>query len=206
MKRIIPTLVVVAVLVVFLFFTSSGFALAEGLMQQPTGSIPTVTGTPKGVTVSIPLSNNDPTNLRAGPGVFYDLVGIMAPGQEFPALGRSAGGDWVMLEYIGAPDNIAWVYSPLVIISPGELPIIEPPSTPTPLITGTIDPTLAAQFITTPNPTRLATFTPVEPLVLPTYEDLSRSALFGQIPMGLIIVVIGGLGGLMMIFSHVRSR
>lgn len=206
MKRIIPTLVVVVVLVVFLFFTSSDFALAEGLIQQPTGSIPTVTGTPKGVTVSIPLSNNDPTNLRAGPGVFYDLVGIMAPGQEFPALGRSAGGDWVMLEYIGAPDNIAWVYSPLVIISPGELPIIEPPSTPTPLITGTIDPTLAAQFITTPNPTRLATFTPVEPLVLPTYEDLSRSALFGQIPMGLIIVVIGGLGGLMMIFSHVRSR
>jgi hypothetical protein len=199
-------MVILIVLFIFLFSINKDFALAEGLMQQPTGSIPTVTGTPRGVTVSIPLSNNDPTNLRSGPGVFYDLVGIMAPGQEFPALGRSAGGDWVMLEYIGAPDNIAWVYSPLVIISPGELPIIEPPSTPTPLITGTIDPTLAAQFNTTPNPTRLATFTPAEPLVLPTYEDLSRTAFLGQIPMGLIIVMIGGLGGLMMIFSHVRSR
>ena len=181
-------------------------AEAKGSFQQPTVSIPTVTGTPKGVTVMIPLSNNDPTNLRSGPGVFFDQVGLMLPGQEFSALGRSAGGDWVMIEYQGAPNNIAWVYSPLVIISPGELPIIEPPSTPTPLVTQTIDPTQAAQFITTPNPTRLATFTPVEPLIIPTYEDLSHSTILGKIPMGLVILIIGGLGGLMAIFSQIRSR
>ncbi len=199
-------MIIMTISLLSLFFLEFGTAEAHGLFQQPTGSVPTVTGTPKGVTVMIPLSNNDPTNLRSGPGVFFDQVGLMLPGQEFAALGRSAGGDWVMLEYSGAPNNVAWVYSPLVIISPGELPIIEPPSTPTPLVTQTIDPTLAAQFITTPNPTRLATFTPVEPLVLPTYEDLSRSAFLGQIPMGLIIVMVGGLGGLMAIFSHVRSR
>lgn len=196
----------VLLLLFLYFFFKPALVEAKGSFQQPTVSIPTVTGTPKGVTVSIPLSNNDPTNLRSGPGVFFDQVGLMMPGQEFPALGRSAGGDWVMIEYPGAPNNIAWVYSPLVIISPGELPIVEPPSTPTPLVTQTIDPTQAAQFITTPNPTRLPTFTPVEPLIIPTYEDLSHSTIFGRLPMGLLIVVIGGLGALMAIFSQIRTR
>jgi hypothetical protein len=206
MKTVRVCMAIGAIMLIPTLLVNHSSAQAHGLFQQPTGSVPTVTSTPMGVTVRIPLSNNDPTNLRSGPGVFFDQVGIMLPGQEFPALGRSAGGDWVMLEYIGAPNNVAWVYSPLVIISPGELPIIEPPSTPTPMVTETIDPTLAAQFITTPNPTRLPTFTPAEPLVLPTYEDLSQSALFGQIPMGLIIVIIGGIGGIMMVFSHVRTR
>ena len=206
MKKNLAIITWAWIIILGLFYFNVSFVQAKGSFQQPTVSIPTVTGTPKGVTVSIPLSNNDPTNLRSGPGVFFDQVGLMLPGQEFPALGRSAGGDWVMITYPGAPNNVAWVYSPLVIISPGELPIVEPPSTPTPLVTQTIDPTQAAQFITTPFPTRLPTFTPVDALIIPTYEDISHSTLLGNIPMGLVIVIIGGLGALMAIFSQVRSR
>ena len=87
-----------------------------------------------------------------------------------------------------------------------NLPIIEPPPTPTPLLTQTINPTLAAQFITTPNPTRLPTFTPSDPLVIPTYQDISRASILGGIPMGLVILVIGGLGGLLAIFSVIKNR
>ena len=53
-------------------------------------------------------------------------------------------------------------------IKPGFLPIIEPQDTPTPLVTSTIDPTLAAQFIVTAIPSRLPTFTPPSPLEIPT--------------------------------------
>jgi hypothetical protein len=144
--------------------------------------------------------------VRSGPGALFDKVGVILPGQEVPVLGRSAGGDWVMIEYPGAPNNIGWVYTPLVIISPGELPIIEPPPTVTPAVTQTINATLAAQFITTPNPTRLATFTPAEPLIIPTYSDVSRTSFLGRIPIGLVVIIIGGLGGLMAIFSTVRPH
>jgi len=180
---------------------------AQGLNQQPTIAIPTVTGTPKGVTATVLLNQEESINVRSGPGVFFDKVGVLLPGQEASVKGRSAGGDWVMIDYPGGPNNIGWIYAPVVQISPGELPIIEPPSTPTPLLTQTINPTLAAQFISTPNPTRLPTYTPADPLIIPTYQDISRTSAFGGgMPMGLVILIIGGLGGLLAIFSVIKNR
>ena len=176
------------------------------IAQQPTVAIPTVTGTPEGVTAIVLLDQPDPVNVRSGPGSFFDKVGVLLPGQKVTVSGRSAGGDWVMIDYPGVPGNFGWVYSPLVYISPGELSIIEPPSTPTPEVTQTINPTLAAQFVTTPNPTRLTTFTPGDPLVIPTYEDTFSSSFMGGIPMGIIIILLAGLGGLLALFSFIRSR
>lgn len=199
-------IIIILLAVFFLALSYSNNANASGISQQPTISIPTVTGTPKGITATVSLNQDESINVRSGPGALFDKVGVILPGQEVPVIGRSAGGDWIMIEYPGAPNNIGWVYSPLVSLSPGELPIIEPPPTPTPEITQTINPTLAAQFITTPNPTRLPTFTPVEPLVIPTYEDISRTSFLGGIPMGLVILILGGLGGLLALFSFIRAR
>jgi hypothetical protein len=189
-----------------MFFTKFSLISAQVLDQQPTIGIPTVTGTPKGVTATVLLNQEESINVRSGPGVFFDKVGVLLPGQEAPVRGRTAGGDWVMIDYPGAPNNIGWIYTAVVQISPGELPIIEPPSTPTPVLTQTINPTLAAQFISTPNPTRLPTFTPSGPLVISTYEDISRNSVLGGIPMGLVILIIGSLGGLLAIFSVIRNR
>ncbi len=195
------------VLLIFGYFLSNvSLVTAQDLNQQPTIAIPTVTGTPKGVTATVLLNQEESINVRSGPGVFFDKVGVLLPGQEASVRGRSAGGDWVMIDYPGGPNNIGWIYAPVVQISPGELPIIEPPPTPTPLLTQTINPTLAAQFITTPNPTRLPTYTPSDPLVIPTYQDISRTSILGGIPMGLIILIIGGLGGLLAIFSVIKNR
>jgi len=55
-----------------------------------------------------------------------------------------------LIVYLGTPGSQGWIYAPYVSLTPGELPIIEPPPTPTPLYTTTIDPTLAAQFVMTP--------------------------------------------------------
>lgn len=190
----------------FLFVWGMLFSVhAESLQQQPTAALPTVTGTPVGVMVIVNLDQPDPINVRSGPGVLYDLVGVLLPGQKAPALGRSAGGDWILIQYPGVSGNKGWVYAPVVSLTPGDLQIIEPPPTPTVAMTQTIDPTLAAQFIQTPIPTRMATFTPAATLVIPTYSDYSTSSN-GFIPMGLVIIITLGLGMLVGLFTILQGR
>lgn len=203
-KKYLP--IITAILFLGMVFLDAGFAQADGEYQQPTIAIPTVTGTPRGVIATVNINREDAINVRNGPSVLFDLIGTIQPGQQVPVLGRSVGGDWILIEYFGGPENQGWIYAPFVTLSPGEIPIIEPPPTPTPELTQTVNPTLAAQFINTPVPTRLATFTPVEPLVIPTYEDVTRVSLLGRIPMGLVILVIGGLGALLSLFSFISER
>jgi hypothetical protein len=196
---------------IFLMFVGSLFiqyekAQAQDLFQQPTGTIPTVTGTPEGVTAIVLMGQEPQINVRSGPGTFYDKVGVLIPGQVVSVLGKSAGGDWIMIVYQGIPGNAGWVYSPFLRLSPGEIPIIEPPPTSTPLHTPTIDPTLAAQFIETPIPTKLATFTQSAPLTIPTFQDASPSATAAGLPIGLVIIILGGLGILIGLFSVFQTR
>jgi len=205
-KKIATILLVAFISLIGLLLAVKPAAAGEQIAQQPTVAIPTVTGTPEGVTATVLLDQEDPVNVRSGPGVFFDKVGVLLPGQKVSVTGRSAGGDWVIIDYPGAPGNYGWVYSPVIYISPGELPIIEPPSTPTPEVTQTINPTLAAQFITTPNPTRMPTYTPGDPLVIPTYTDTYGASFLEGVPMGLVIIILVGLGGLLVLFSFIRSR
>jgi len=143
-------------------------ARAADLSQPPTVSIPTVTGTPLGPMIVVP----DQVNVRSGPGTEYELIGVLIAGQQAPAIGRSVGGDWIQILYPGVPGNVAWVYSPFVVLDPpgATLPIVEPPPTATARATATIDPTLAAQFnLGDVTPTRLPTFTPAGPVLQPTF-------------------------------------
>lgn len=183
-------------------------AQASDQDQIPTGKVPTVTSTPGGafVTVRIDLDQSF-VNLRAGPNsTYYDKVGVLLIGQKVPAKGRSPGGDWILVEYPGAPGGTAWVYKYLVNVSAGELPIVEPPPTPTPLVTPTINPTFAAQFLITVAPTHLATFTPPPPLTIPTFTDASSSTPTVGIPMGMIIIGLIGLGFFVGLFSLIQNR
>jgi len=192
--------------ILFLILSANMHAVdAQVKLQQPTGSVPTVTGTPRGVMVTVPL-DQEYVNVRSGPGVMYDLVGRLVAGQEAAVLGRSEGGDWLLIQYYGGPENKGWVYSPPVSLSAGEVPIVEIPPTQTPLMTETINPTMAAQFLTTPIPTRLATYTPAESLAVPTYEDISQRSFVGGIPMGLVILIIASIGIILALLSIIRSR
>ena len=175
-------------------------------MQLPTGVIPTVTSSPSGVIVTIRL-DQDQANIRSGPGTSYERIGIMIAGQQAPAKGRSVGGEWILIEYPGVPGGLGWVYSPLVAITPGNLPIVEPPPTPTPLFTTTIDPTLAAQFIVTEVPTRLPTYTESPPITIATFEDRSNSQ-FGVagVPAGLIILSLASIGIIIGLFTFAQTR
>jgi len=162
--------------------------------QQDQPSAPTVTGTPSGVMATVRLDQQEIPNVRSGPGRFYPKIGVLLPGQQVPVKGKSAGGDWILVIYPGVTGGEGWVYSPYVQLTPGEIPIIEPPPSPTPLVTQTIDATLAAQFIVSPIPTRMDTFTPAPPVSIPTYTDESANLTPGGVPIGLVILIIAGLG------------
>lgn len=193
----------VLVLLLSLLLVSSP---ANVIAQQPTGSIPTVTGTPKGVTAKVKIGlTEDRVNVRSGPSVLYPQIGVILLGAEVPVVGRSAGGDWLVVEYPGTQGGIGWVWSLYMDVSPGELAVIENPPSPVPITTITIDPTMAAQFITTPLATRLPTFTEPAPLSIPTFEASTGQVLAG-IPIGLIIVLLSVLGILLGLFSYFQSR
>lgn len=182
--------------------------LYEVNAQIPTGSIPTVTGTPSGIMATVKAGLNETSvNVRSGPhALYYPKIGVLLEGQTVPALGRSPGGDWILVGYAGVPGGQGWVFSKYVTLTPGELPVVQPPVSPTPEITQTIDPTLAAQYLVTAVPTRLPTFTPPAPLNIPTFAPSGGNQVLSSIPMGLVIVILFSIGVLLGIFSFIQRR
>lgn len=173
--------------------------------QQPTGSVPTVTGTPRGPYITVNL-DVDFVNVRSGPSeYFYPKIGILMRGQSAPALGRSPDGAWIQVYYLGVPGNIGWIYAPNVsLVSSGFLTIVEPPPTPTPPATPTINPTLVSAYIQPQTPTRLPTFTPPAPLANLVFTDNTDAA--SRVPLGLIVLSLAVVGALIAIFSFLRGR
>ncbi len=177
------------------------------LAQVPTVNIATVTSTSGGPIITVRGdAEQTQINVRSGPGTSYDKVGILMVGQHAVAKGKSAGGLWLLIDYPGIPGGQAWVYSSLVDISAGSLQIVEPPPTSTPLVTMTIDPTLAAQFVVTSAATRLPTFTPPAPLAIPTFEAAPSGGIAAGLPMGIIILVLAALGIFVGLFSIAQGR
>ncbi len=193
--------------------TALGLMLRAGatlpaVAQQPTGSIPTVTGTPPGPMVALDPSLGQ-VRVYAGPSSFnYPPVGVLLTGIKVPALGRATGiDDWIMIRYEGVPGSVAWVYALYVSLtgsSGQELPRVDVPPTPTAASTPTIDPTLVAAFIPTQNATRLPTFTAAAPLAVPTFVDETKPA--SRIPLGLLILALGVVGVLGTMVSFLRGR
>lgn len=177
------------------------------LAQQPTGSIPTVTGTPSGPTIQVDSSLQQ-VRVYAGPSSFdYPAIGVLLGNETAPALGRATGkDDWIQIYYPGVPGSIGWVWSLQVKLSPGALlPVVDMPPTPTPFSTPTLDPTLEAAFVGQQTPTRLPTFTPPPPLELPSFQDDPGSATTG-IPSGLLILSLALFGFFGAVISYLRGR
>ncbi|MCL4275878.1 MAG: hypothetical protein KJZ77_18550 [Anaerolineales bacterium] len=203
-KRLRLTLFVVLMLAGFgiAFRPSNRLAVHA---QQPTGSVPTVTGTAAGMIVAVNLDINI-VNVYAGPSSYlYPTVGVLLKGQEVPAFGISEDGNWIQIYYPGVPDSVAWIYGPYVNIKrQGPLPVLRSPATPTPLSTPTLNPTLEAAFIPPVTPTRLPTFTPPAPLIIATF--LPDQSAVNRVPAGLIIFGLGFIGALGTLISFLRGR
>ncbi len=195
------------VLIVLLLVGGISPGTAIVFAQQPTGSVPTVTGTATGPTIKVDISLQQVT-VYAGPSLYdYPAVGVLLANETAPALGRARGrDDWIQIYYAGVPGSVAWVYALYVKLSPGAfLPIIEVPLTPTPFSTPTLNPTLEAAFIGQQTPTRLPTFTPPPPLDLPSFSDSNSTGNRG-VPTGLLILSLGLFGFFGAVISYLRGR
>lgn len=194
MKRIwFPFITLFAI---WIFFSSNSTVVQA---QDPTA-------TPGGMFITV-ITDEPQINVRMGPSSsIYPVVGILLQGATAPALGRSQGGDWIQIEFEGAPYNKGWVYSPLVQVSPGTLLVIESPPTPVPPATATIDLTLAAQFVIVPTTTRPPTFTPPPALTDVTYTEVSLPNTTTSVPLGIIIVAFAILGVIGFLLSLITRR
>lgn len=204
-KLILRSSVFVLVSIVGLTLLARG-AVVSAHAQQPTVAIATVTGTPIGPYIVVNADQDPGANVRSGPGTEYPIVGLLVTGEQASVKGISVGGLWYQIVYPGVEGGLAWVYAPLV--TPNDvigLPIVEPPPTPTPRVTPTIDPTLAAQFVLEIPATRLPTFTPVEPLDIPEFEQQGTGRV-GGIPVGMFITAVGLMGLFGAAVSYLRER
>jgi uncharacterized protein YraI len=202
MKQIWFHLIILASLVVLIslgtfFASTSTVVLALQLTDTPAAD----TGTGMYITV---ITEEPQINVRMGPNSsIYPVVGKLLTGSTAPALGRSLGGDWIQIEFSGAPNNTGWVYSPLVKVSPGTLRVVAPPPTPVPPATATIDPTLAAQFSIVATSTRLPTFTPPPSLTFPSYTEAPAVNSGNSVPLAVVIIalaILGSIGFLLSLF------
>jgi hypothetical protein len=133
-----------------LFLASLSPSLNHSVWAQfPTLSIPTVTSSPRGLYVRAIGDPENPLNVRSFPNSTSTRVGVFLVGQEAKAYGYY--GDYVMIDYAGAPDNRGWIVLNRVEVFGGSLPMLQPPPTETPSITKTIDPTLAAHLSSLPS-------------------------------------------------------
>jgi hypothetical protein len=175
--------------------------------QQPTGSVPTVTGTPQGVIVALYLDRAQ-EDVYSGPSdVLYPRIGVLVAGQEMPAYGISEDELYVQIYYPGVPDSVAWVYAPYVkIVKTGQMPKLHTPPTPTQASTPVvnINPTLFAAYATPVISTRLPTFTAPAPLVVAIF--VADASVANRIPMGLLIFGFGFVGALGALISFLRGR
>ncbi len=170
----------------------------EVLAQEPT---------PGSSDIFVTVTNNDQVNIRNGPStVLYDIIGNMQPGETAQALGVSPGRDWVQIVFPAGPGGVGWIYTSLISISPGNLQIVEPPPTATPLTTPTIDPTLEAAYIFEPTVTRMPTFTPPAPLEIPHFTAMPVTNTKNGVPMGALVIASGVLGVLGYLVSLLRRR
>jgi hypothetical protein len=180
-----------------------GFPAGNVYAQQPTGSIATVTGTPRGIHITV-YSDQKFIDIYAGPSSYnYDRIGILASGEEASALGYSQDGNWIEIRYIGVPGGKGWVYAPFVSISPGSLPVIISPPTATPRTTPTLDPTYVAAFGLELEPTHLPTFTQPPALEIVTFEPETSNTT--KIPYGFIILGLAMIGILGAMISFLRG-
>lgn len=181
------------------FFTASSPDHVRA--QQPTETPAPATG------LFITVITTEPQiNVRLGPSsTIYPIVGTLLTGSTVPAFGRSPGGDWIQIEFATAPGGKGWVYSPLVQVSPigSTLQIVEPPPTPVPPATSTIDPTLAAQFIFQPTSTRLPTYTPGPTHAAIVFEPSGQPlANIAWASIIIALAVLGILGFLLSLFRR----
>ncbi|KAA3648310.1 MAG: hypothetical protein DWQ07_04775 [Chloroflexi bacterium] len=97
---------------------------------------PTITLTP---TSAVPMvSVSTATNCRNGPGIPYDIVGSLSPGQNGNIAAQSSVNNYVLIQNpAGGPNCWLWLQHATITGDISSLPVVTPPPSPTPTFTPT---------------------------------------------------------------------
>jgi uncharacterized protein YraI len=185
-------------------FMAASLSAGTFLSLKQTGAYQAATPTLPGIYAAVTYTEQ--VNIRGGPStVYYPIVGHLLPGAVVPALGVSPGREWVQIAYPDAPGGVGWVYAIYVSISGGEPLVVEAPLTPTPPVTATIDATLSAAFNFQPTPSRLPTFTPPPPLVIPQFTE-TETPRRAPVAPGIFVISLALLGVVGMLVSFALRK
>ena len=110
--------------------------LGVTLAPSPTPLIGTPipgTGTPAPTPLSITITNptTDGINLHQLPSVNSPIVGKLNAGASANAIGKSAAGDWLLIQIPKESGKTAWIYAPLITFNSGDVNAL-PLTTPSP--------------------------------------------------------------------------
>jgi len=82
------------------------------------------------------LSTTANLNVRSGPGVGYDILGVLLLGQQAEIIGRNTDATWWQIKFAGAKQGYGWVSAQYAQASNiGNVPVVHapaPPPTPAP--------------------------------------------------------------------------
>jgi hypothetical protein len=82
--------------------------------------------------VPVASTNGQPVNCRSGPGLTYEVVVVLSPGQTAQIVGKSADGTWLQLKNPSLAGSVCWVSTSVVSIT-GDLsgiPVAAAPPAP----------------------------------------------------------------------------
>ncbi len=124
-----------------------------------TSSASSLTAAPTAInqtSAAIPAAKaKDALNIRSGPGVDYNLVSAVQPGETLSIVGKNNEGDW--WEVALANSQVGWVYGQLVEISGNTAAVAVAADIPPPPPTATVAPVVQAA---PPTPAPQATSAP----------------------------------------------
>jgi trimeric autotransporter adhesin len=88
--------------------TGASLALADLVPTSSTGGAQLAQAAAAQLTAKIAATGSR-LNVRSGPGISYQVVAKAGDGTEYQAVGRSAAGDWLLLQLSADIGDIGWV-------------------------------------------------------------------------------------------------
>ena len=127
------------------------------------------------------LTTKTDLNVRAGPSIQYDLLGLLPAGTNAEIIGRDDSRQWWKIRFSPSPDGTGWVAADPAFSTTSNtenIPIAQAPPTPTGTPTNTPIPLTDTPTATSIPPTFTSippTFTPIPPTPTPTDTPTATS-------------------------------
>ncbi len=111
-----------------------GFTVVVSPASTPSAQTPAATSTtptPASAAITVVNPGPNPINLHVSASLTSQTISTLNVGTSATAIGKTATGEWVLIQIPGQPGKTAWLYATLIKFSAGDLASLPvAPSTP----------------------------------------------------------------------------